>query len=81
MPASQGAIPATPSVGMKRSASDEFQTPWNSKRGKTSGPDVILSLGKSVDNIGSAFHDCFMPKESSAVSPTKQVMKARQIAE
>ncbi|KAJ7826342.1 hypothetical protein B0H13DRAFT_2374449 [Mycena leptocephala] len=79
--ASQGAVPATPSVGMKRSASDEFQTPWTSKRGKTSGPDVILSLGKSVDNIGNALRDCFMPKESSALSPTKQVSKARQIAE
>ncbi|KAJ7824572.1 hypothetical protein B0H13DRAFT_2373477 [Mycena leptocephala] len=79
--ASQGAVPATPSVGMKRSASDEFQTPWTSKRGKTSGPDAILSLGKSVDNIGNALRDCFMPKESSALSPTKQVSKARQIAE
>jgi hypothetical protein len=29
--ASQGAVPATPSVGMKRSTSDEFQTPWTSK--------------------------------------------------
>jgi hypothetical protein len=42
---------------------------------------VILSLGKSVDNIGNALRDCFMPKESSALSPTKQVSKARQIAE
>ncbi|KAJ7784172.1 hypothetical protein B0H16DRAFT_1708911 [Mycena metata] len=74
--------PATPSAaaGVKRSASDDIQTPWSAKRGKTSGPDAILSLGRSVDNIGSALRDCFMPKESSAVSPTKQVSKAQKIA-
>ncbi|KAJ7044343.1 hypothetical protein C8F04DRAFT_1070197 [Mycena alexandri] len=71
----QRSVPATPSVG-------DVQTSWSAaKHGKTSGPDVILSLGKSVDNIGSALRDCFMPKESSAVSPTKQVSKARKIAE
>ncbi|KAJ7899876.1 hypothetical protein B0H13DRAFT_2518135 [Mycena leptocephala] len=79
IPASRSAAAAA-SQGA-RSASDEFQTPWTSKRGKTSGPDAILSLGKSIDNIGNALRDCFMPKESSALSPTKQVSKARQIAE
>ncbi|KAJ7715482.1 hypothetical protein B0H16DRAFT_869997 [Mycena metata] len=78
----QRSVLATPSVGVKRSAPEDAQTSWSAaKRGKTSGPDAILSLGKSVDNIGSALRDCFMPKESSAVSPTKQVSKARQIAE
>ncbi|KAJ7152620.1 hypothetical protein C8R43DRAFT_1127079 [Mycena crocata] len=77
---SQGVVPSTP-VGTKRSASDDIQTPWGNKRGKTSGSDAILSLGKSVDNIGTALRDCFMPKESSAVSPTKQVTRARKIAE
>ncbi|KAJ6579773.1 hypothetical protein B0H10DRAFT_2443392 [Mycena sp. CBHHK59/15] len=80
---SQGVPPATPSVGVKRSASDrdDLQTSWSSKRGKVTGPDAILSLGKSVNGIGSALRDCFMPKESSSVSPTKQVAKARKIAE
>ncbi|KAJ7131952.1 hypothetical protein C8R46DRAFT_1105193 [Mycena filopes] len=78
---SQVSVPATPSVGAKRNAPDDTPTPWSGKRAKTSGPDAIMSLGKSVDNIGSALRDCFMPKESSAVSPTKQVTRARKIAE
>ncbi|KAJ6480215.1 hypothetical protein C8R45DRAFT_933147 [Mycena sanguinolenta] len=73
-------IPTTPTTGMKRSASEHEETPWT-KQGKIHGPDAIMALGKSVDNIGNALRDCFMPKESSAVSPTKQVAKARKLAE
>jgi hypothetical protein len=40
-----------------------------------------LSLGKFVDIIRSALRDCFIPKESSAVSPTKQVSRAHKIVE
>ncbi|KAJ7814663.1 hypothetical protein B0H14DRAFT_3747050 [Mycena olivaceomarginata] len=70
----------TPSGGMKRSASDKFQTPWTAKRGKTTGADALLSIGGSVDRVGNAIHDCFMPQKSSAVSPTKQLERARQMA-
>ncbi|KAJ6565382.1 hypothetical protein B0H10DRAFT_2200416 [Mycena sp. CBHHK59/15] len=73
-------IPTTPSVNLKRAASDELQTPWSTKRGRTSGPDAILALGGLVDRVGEALRDCFMPKRSSAVSPTKQVQRARKIA-
>ncbi|KAJ7723656.1 hypothetical protein B0H16DRAFT_1786885 [Mycena metata] len=69
-------------LSVSSAAPPRMRTSWSAaKRSKMSGPDAILSLGKSVDNIGSALCDCFMPKESSAVSPTKQVSKARQIAE
>ncbi|KAJ7265566.1 hypothetical protein C8J57DRAFT_1229798 [Mycena rebaudengoi] len=77
---SQVVVPATLSAGVECTASDDLQTSWSSKYGKTSGLDTILSLGKSADNIGSALRDCFMPKESSAVLPTKQVSRARKIA-
>ncbi|KAJ6628208.1 hypothetical protein B0H10DRAFT_2429014 [Mycena sp. CBHHK59/15] len=47
-------IPTTPSVNLKRAASDELQAPWSTKRSRTSGPDVILALGGSVDQVGEA---------------------------
>ncbi|KAJ7707905.1 hypothetical protein B0H16DRAFT_1633410, partial [Mycena metata] len=50
-------------------APDDVVTLWTGKRTKTSGPDAIMALGN------------FMPKESSAVSPTKQVSRAHAIAE
>jgi hypothetical protein len=65
---------------VKRAASDELQTPWNSKKGKTSGADALLAIGGSVDRVGNAIRDCFMPQKSSAISPTKQVERARQLA-
>ncbi|KAJ6489752.1 hypothetical protein C8R45DRAFT_929069 [Mycena sanguinolenta] len=68
----------TPS-GVKHAASDEFQTLWTTKKGKTTGPDALLALGGSVDRVGNAIHDCFMPQKSSAVSPTKQVEHTRQL--
>ncbi|KAJ6611040.1 hypothetical protein B0H10DRAFT_2224517 [Mycena sp. CBHHK59/15] len=74
-PATHTPVPATPSAlkpaaqqagmpssGVKRTASDEFQTPWTTKKGKTSGVDALLAM------------------KSSAVSPTKQVECARQLA-
>jgi hypothetical protein len=70
----------TPSSGVKRTASDELQTPWAAKKGKTSGADALLAIGGSVDRVGNAIRDCFMPQKSSAVSPTKQVERARQLA-
>ncbi|KAJ6535881.1 hypothetical protein B0H10DRAFT_2204336 [Mycena sp. CBHHK59/15] len=73
-------IPTTPSVNLKRAVSHELQTPWSTKHSRTSGPDAILALGGSVDRVGEALRDCFMPKRSSAVSPTKQVQRARKIA-
>ncbi|KAJ7512308.1 hypothetical protein B0H11DRAFT_2346286 [Mycena galericulata] len=72
--------PQTPSGGVKRAASDEFQTPWTAKKGKVTGPDALLAIGGSVDCVGNAIRDCFMPQKSSAVSPTKQVDCARQMA-
>ncbi|KAJ7163342.1 hypothetical protein C8R46DRAFT_1222108 [Mycena filopes] len=70
----------TPSGGVKRVASDELQTPWATKRGKTSGADALLAIGGSVERVGDAIRDCFMPQKSSAVSPTKQIERARQLA-
>ncbi|KAJ7264315.1 hypothetical protein C8J57DRAFT_1718726 [Mycena rebaudengoi] len=52
------------SGGVKRAASDEFETPWTAKRGKTTGADALLAIGGSVDRI----------------SPTKQIEHARQLA-
>ncbi|KAF7346734.1 Myb-DNA-bind-3 domain-containing protein [Mycena sanguinolenta] len=42
----RGVIPATPSMALKRKASDHEETPWT-KRGKINGPDAIMSLGRS----------------------------------
>ncbi|KAJ7857288.1 hypothetical protein B0H14DRAFT_3135849 [Mycena olivaceomarginata] len=50
------------------------------KRGKTTGADALLSIGGSVDRVGNAIHDCFMPQKSSAVSPTKQLERTHQMA-
>ncbi|KAJ7719817.1 hypothetical protein B0H16DRAFT_1605662 [Mycena metata] len=70
----------TASGGVKRAASDEFQTPWAAKRGKTSGADALLAISGSVDRVGDAMRDCFMPQKSSALSPTKQIERARKLA-
>ncbi|KAJ6594902.1 hypothetical protein B0H19DRAFT_1247533 [Mycena capillaripes] len=70
----------TPSSGVKRTALDEFQTPWTAKKGKTSGADVLLSIGRSIDRIGNTIRDCFTPQKSSAVSPTKQIERACNLA-
>lgn len=61
--------PAASSGGVKRAASDEFETPWTAKRGKTTGADALLAIGGSVDRVGNAIRDCFMPQKSSAISP------------
>ncbi|KAJ7752290.1 hypothetical protein B0H16DRAFT_1837358 [Mycena metata] len=81
VPAKQASVPATPVTSVKRSTPDDVVTLWTGKHTKTSGPDVIMALGKSLNNVSGALRNCFMPKESSAVSPTKQVSRARAIAE
>ncbi|KAJ7024234.1 hypothetical protein C8F04DRAFT_1192653 [Mycena alexandri] len=70
----------TPAGGVKRAASDELQTPWTAKKGKTSGPDALLAIGGSVERVSDAIRECFKPQKSSAVSLTKQIERARQLA-
>ncbi|KAJ6599539.1 hypothetical protein B0H10DRAFT_1959061 [Mycena sp. CBHHK59/15] len=76
VPAALGTL----SGGVKHAASDKFQMPWTAKKGKTSGADALLAIGGSVDRVGNTIRDCFIPQKSSAVSPTKRVERARQIA-
>ncbi|KAJ6466636.1 hypothetical protein DFH09DRAFT_1345881 [Mycena vulgaris] len=71
----------TPSTGSKRSAPDDSEPPWSSKRAKTTGPESILALGRSVDGIGKVISTVFAPPpKSSAMSPTKKVEMARKLA-
>ncbi|KAJ7841947.1 hypothetical protein B0H13DRAFT_2414039 [Mycena leptocephala] len=71
----------TPSTGSKRSAPDDIEPPWSSKHGKTTGPESILALSRSVDGIGKVISTVFaLPPKSSAMSPTKKVETACKLA-
>ncbi|KAJ7675185.1 hypothetical protein B0H17DRAFT_1207822 [Mycena rosella] len=71
----------TPSTGSKRSAPDDIEPPWSSKCSKTTGPELILALGCSVDGIGKVISTVFTPPlKSSAMSPTKKVETASKLA-
>ncbi|KAJ7477794.1 hypothetical protein B0H11DRAFT_2234472 [Mycena galericulata] len=50
----------TPSTASKRSATSDIEPPWSSKRAKTTGPESILALGRSVDGIGKDMHDGYI---------------------
>jgi hypothetical protein len=65
---------------LKRVPSDDVESPWSSKRSRTTGPESILALGRSVAGIGKAIETVFAPKKSSAMSPTKKVEAARTMA-
>ncbi|KAJ6527524.1 hypothetical protein B0H19DRAFT_1243314 [Mycena capillaripes] len=83
--ASQGAllpfVPPTPASTMKRVHSpDEVESPWSNKRSRATGPESILALGRSVDGIGRVIETVFAPKTLSAMSPTKKVHTARNMA-
>ncbi|KAJ7816996.1 hypothetical protein B0H13DRAFT_2380006 [Mycena leptocephala] len=89
VPASQSTVsraPAslhsrTPSTGSKRSAPNGIEPPWSSKHSKTTGPESILVLGRSVDGIGKVISTVFaLPPKSSAMLPTKKVETARKLA-
>ncbi|KAJ7765582.1 hypothetical protein B0H16DRAFT_1687242 [Mycena metata] len=73
-------FPATPAAAMKRSSPDDVESPWSSKRSRTTGPELIMALGRSVEGIGKVIENVFAPKTSSAMSPTKKVTTARQMA-
>ncbi|KAJ7199071.1 hypothetical protein C8J57DRAFT_1262076 [Mycena rebaudengoi] len=65
-------VPATPMPAAKRTASDDDEAPWSSKRRKVSGPEAISQLSRSVDSIGNVLRDCFMPKSSSRCLPPRR---------
>ncbi|KAJ6571052.1 hypothetical protein B0H19DRAFT_1255053 [Mycena capillaripes] len=71
---------STPVSTLKRPTPDEFEAPWSGKRNRVSGPEAILHLSRSVDGIGNVLRECFMPKSSSAISPTKKISQARTLA-
>ncbi|KAJ7036751.1 hypothetical protein C8F04DRAFT_464708 [Mycena alexandri] len=73
-------FPATPVAAMKRPSFDDVESPWSSKRSRTTGPESIMALGRSVEGIGKVIESVFAPKTSSAMSPTKKVTTARQMA-
>ncbi|KAJ6594784.1 hypothetical protein B0H19DRAFT_1225805 [Mycena capillaripes] len=72
-------IPATPAPSLKRTAAEDVE-PWSGKRSRTTGPESILALGRSVDGIRKVLENVFAPKKSSAMSPTKKVAVARKLA-
>jgi hypothetical protein len=68
-------------LGPLDSAPDDIEPPWSSKHRKTKGPELILTLGRSVDGIGKVISNVFAPSpKSSAMSPTKKVEMARKLA-
>lgn len=71
---------ATPAPARKRAAPEDVEAPWSSKRSRTTGPESILALGRSVDGIGKVLENVFAPRKSSAMSPTKKVEAARKLA-
>ncbi|KAK6984453.1 hypothetical protein R3P38DRAFT_3332815 [Favolaschia claudopus] len=75
------AVPATPAAATKRPFSDDSDsaTPWSNKRGRTSGPDALLFLGRSVQSVGMSIEKSFAQRESSAMSPTKKIKLARNL--
>ncbi|KAJ7762921.1 hypothetical protein B0H16DRAFT_1883827 [Mycena metata] len=73
-------FPSTPATAIKRPSSDNVESPWSSKRSRTTGPESIMALGRSVEGIGRVIESVFAPKTSSAMSPTKKVKKARDLA-
>ncbi|KAJ7456345.1 hypothetical protein B0H11DRAFT_2244024 [Mycena galericulata] len=73
-------IPPTPASALKRVPSDDVEVPWSNKRTRTTGPESILALGRSVDGIGKVITTVFAPQKSSAMSPTKKVEAARKLA-
>ncbi|KAJ7884325.1 hypothetical protein B0H14DRAFT_3857120 [Mycena olivaceomarginata] len=79
-PPAPAVAPTTPANALKRAASDETDTPWSSKRTKTTGPEAIMFLGRGVMDIGGALQECFGTK-SSGLSPTKKLGQARKLAE
>ncbi|KAJ7732385.1 hypothetical protein B0H14DRAFT_2639868 [Mycena olivaceomarginata] len=79
-PPAPAVAPTTPANALKRAASDETDTPWSSKRTKTTGPEAIMFLGRGVMDIGGALRECFGTK-SSGLSPTKKLGQARKLAE
>ena len=77
-PAAAGAATVAPAQKLKRSSSDNADTPW--KRSKTgTAADALHGLAGSVSDIAGALRG-LAPKESSAPSPTKVIAKARQLA-
>ncbi|KAJ7366425.1 hypothetical protein DFH08DRAFT_797408 [Mycena albidolilacea] len=72
-------IPTTPAPALKHAAAENIETPWSSKRSRTTGPDSILTLSRSIDGIGKVIENVFAPKKSSAMSPTK-VAAAHKLA-
>ncbi|KAJ7203914.1 hypothetical protein C8J57DRAFT_1542459 [Mycena rebaudengoi] len=73
-------IPVTPAPALKRAAAEDVEGPWSNKRSRTTSPESILALGRSVDGIGKVFENVFAPKKSSVMSPTKKVPAARKLA-
>ncbi|KAJ7911409.1 hypothetical protein B0H13DRAFT_2328375 [Mycena leptocephala] len=47
---------------------------------RTTGPESIMALGRSVAGIGKVIETVFAPPKSSAMSPTKKVEVARRMA-
>ncbi|KAJ6610274.1 hypothetical protein B0H10DRAFT_1953980 [Mycena sp. CBHHK59/15] len=73
-------VPATPASALKGMPSDDVEAPWSNKHTRTTGPESILALGRSVEGIRKVMAAVFAPQKSSAMSPTKKVEVARKIA-
>ncbi|KAJ7746458.1 hypothetical protein DFH07DRAFT_962937 [Mycena maculata] len=71
---------AIPAPARKRAPAEDVEAPWSSKRSRTTGPELILALGRSVDGIGKVIENVFAPKKPSAMSPSKKVEAARKLA-
>ncbi|KAJ6613862.1 hypothetical protein B0H10DRAFT_2221833 [Mycena sp. CBHHK59/15] len=54
-------VPATPASASKCMPSDNIEAPWSNKRTRTTGPESILALGRSVEGIGKVMATVFIP--------------------
>ncbi|KAJ6565052.1 hypothetical protein B0H10DRAFT_1965899 [Mycena sp. CBHHK59/15] len=66
-------VPATPASTLKGMPSDDVEARWSNKCTRTTGPESILALGRSVEGIRKVMAAVFAPQKSSAMSPTKKV--------
>ncbi|KAJ7015948.1 hypothetical protein C8F04DRAFT_1356370 [Mycena alexandri] len=77
---SQRSTSRPPTAQTKKRPSSDVEAPWSNKQTRTTGPESIMALGRSVEGIGKVIETVFAPKTSSAMSPPRKVQEARRMA-
>jgi hypothetical protein len=80
-PAAAAAVVTPVRGAVKRPTPDDTPVPWEAnKRTRTSGPDAIRGMSRSLDGMTEAMLTCFAPKNSTTRSPSKIEESARELA-